>query len=414
MSTTATFEQRATAAGASLRAAFYEGDSMTAPTTHRPPSLEQPTGSRFRGRTLLAAAAAVVAITAGAAVVLDNGDDESALPPAQDPQPTEAAVVTGLLGVPGYPLRITVPDGLAEVDEDPGSRAFRPVDGIDGGIVMSGLRSVDGTSAWTLPADVTTLLRARSDLDVSDVGTRTIAGRQGQSFTLNVRDGATAADVWCPIAGPACFKPLAGKAMDVVVLPTATEPLWIAVEYAPGAEAAVSTLADALFAGMELLTGSTATVQGASLVLPSTWKVSARTDRYLQAGNPTNRDTEGVNIIVPSAVQQPDGTRIDTPADAAAWLASRAGLEVSDLGSVQVDGRPGRLLLTVPTGPQQTLWCGTTETASCFNTGPEGALYAVVPYGDETLVVEVLAMTGTDPQAWAQSTRELLTGVELP
>ena len=246
-----TFEQRATAAGASLRAAFYEGDRMTAPTAFRPRSLEQPTGSRSRGKVLLAAAAAVTALTIGTAVVLGGGGDERALPPAQQPQTQEIALI-GLRDLPDYPIRMTMPTGMFEVDEDAGSRAFRPVSKQPGGVIVTALRSVNGTSATALPADVTTLLSTRTDLVVSDKGTTTIGGRPAQFFTLRVASAARPSDLWCPVSEPLCFKLDPALTSEVLVVETSAEPLWIAIEHDADSRPEMQRLAELLVSSIEL------------------------------------------------------------------------------------------------------------------------------------------------------------------
>lgn len=251
MSTTATFEQRATAAGASLRAAFYEGDPVTTPTTHRPPSVEQPQRRGPRGRVLLAAAAAVVAVATAAAVVLSGDDDDRALPPAQEPQSSES-VLTGLRDLPDYPIRLTMPAGMFEVDEDAGSRAFRPLSKPAGGVVVTALRSVNGTAATALPADVTTLLSTRADVVVSDKGTTTVGGRPAQSFTLTVAPGAQPRDLWCPVSEPLCFKLDTRLTAEVLVVPSSAGPLWISVEHDESSRTEVQRLAEQLISSIEL------------------------------------------------------------------------------------------------------------------------------------------------------------------
>lgn len=250
MSTTATFEERATAAGASLRAAFYEGDPMTAPTTFRPPSVDQPEQKRSRGRVLLAAAAAVTALAAGTAVVMGGGD-EQALPPAQAPQ-TQETELTGLKGLPDYPIRLTMPAGMFEIDEDAGSRAFRPLSKPPGGVVVTALRSVNGTAASALPADVTTLLSTRTDVVVADKGNTTVGGRPAQFFTLTVAPGARPVDLWCPVSEQLCFKLDTRLTSEILVVETSAEPLWIAVEHDADSRAEVQRLAEQLISSIQL------------------------------------------------------------------------------------------------------------------------------------------------------------------
>ena len=249
MSTTATFEQRATAAGASLRAAFYEGDPMTAPTTFRPPTVEQPTGGHSRGAKLLAAAAAVAALAAGTAVVLASTGDERALPPAVQPEPT---VLTGLRDVPDFPIGLTVPEGLVEIDEDAGSRAFRLESGIPGSVLITGLRSLNGRPVGELPADVTAAFASRPDVTVTDRRTANVAGRAAQGFTLTVTPGTRPYDLWCPVEETLCFKLDPKRTAEVLVVPTSAEPLWIAIEFTPGTAQDVRALAAELLAELSL------------------------------------------------------------------------------------------------------------------------------------------------------------------
>lgn len=261
-----TFEQRAQSAGAALRAAFLddtsEGDSMS-PTTTAGPST-QPTGAgpasafpprrRRSSRPLAAAAALVLAGTVGAIAAVTSGDDDSDRLTPAEPAPAPS-VLQGLRDVPEFPIAMTVPPTLREVDEDPGSRAFDatepPVN--SGGVLITALRSVDGVDAAALPADITTLFADRDDVQVSDVGQTTVAGVTGQSFTLTVAEGARyPRDVWCPIQEQLCFKLDPDKTMDVVVLPTAPAPLWIAVEYTPDAQDEVEAAARQLLGSLRL------------------------------------------------------------------------------------------------------------------------------------------------------------------
>lgn len=224
---------------------------MTAPTTFRPPSVEQPTGSRSRGKVLLAAAATVTTLAAGTAVVLGGGGDDRTLPPAQQPQ-TQQTVLTGLRDLPDYPIRMTMPTGMFEVDEDAGSRAFRPVSKQPGGVIVTALRSVNGTSATALPADVTPLLSIRTDVVVSDKGTTTIGGRPAQFFTLRVAPGAQPADLWCPVSEPLCFKLNPALTSEVLVVETSAEPLWITVEHDADSRVEVQRQAEQLISSIEL------------------------------------------------------------------------------------------------------------------------------------------------------------------
>ena len=249
MSTTATFEQRAITAGASLRAAFYEGDPMTAPTTFRPPSLEQPRPRSSRRRNLLAVAAAAAVIAAGAAVVTSGGTQQQSLPPAVQP---EEKVLTGLRDLPDYPIRLTVPSGMFEVDEDAGSRAFRPLSKQPGGVVITALRSINGTPVDQLPQDVTTLLADRPDVVVTDVRATTVAGLDAQAFTLRVAPGTSPSDLWCPVMEPLCFKLDRRLTAEVLVVDTDAEPLWIATEYTPETQAEVTTAAEQLISSIQL------------------------------------------------------------------------------------------------------------------------------------------------------------------
>jgi hypothetical protein len=420
MSTPQTFEQRALSAGAALRTAFFEGEAMTAPTVHRPPSVEQPRPERPRGRAVLAAAAALAVVAAGAAVVLTSGEDQRALPPAEAPQ---EEVLTGLLGLPQFPIRLTVPTGLYEVDEDAGSRAFRPVSRQPGGVVVSALRSVNGVAAADLPADVTAAFATRTDVVVSDERTATVAGRPAQGFTLAVAPGAAPSDLWCPVVEQLCFKLDPGLTMDVLVVPTAAEPLWIAVEHTTGSAQEVRGLGQALVASIALLDPAGIEVDGASLVLPTGWRGYAQTDRYAQAADPQDRDFAGVNLVAVGSVVGPDGARTAAPLDLLAWLKARPQIRTTVLEVLPVGSAQSRLVRVDPVGGNQTLWCGaaagTTVDSSCFNTGPGTVLYLLVPTGSGTLVLERYSdapadgLTDAEVQEWADAHKELVQGLTL-
>lgn len=165
-------------------------------------------------------------------------------------------------------------------------------------------------------------------------------------------------------------------------------------------------------------------VAGVQMPLPAGWQISAQSLRYVQAGNPANRAAEGVNVVVPASVVAPDGTRSATPADLYAWLQARPGLTVQVLRPVEVDGRTGRLVRVDPQNGSNVVWCGgpatSSETSSCFNTGPSTVLYLLVPFGDRTLVLErgIAAvadgeLTGDDLQQWIDAHLEMAATVTL-
>lgn len=420
MSTTQTYEQRALSAGASLRTAFFEGEAMTAPTVHRPPSVEQPRLERPRGRAVLAAAAALAVVAAGTAVVLASGEDQRALPPAEAPQ---EEVLTGLLGLPQFPIRLTVPSGLYEVDEDAGSRAFRPVSRQPGGVVVTALKSVNGVPTADLPADVTAAFAARPDVVVSDRRTATVAGRPAQAFTVGVTPGAQPTDLWCPVVEQLCFKLAPALAMDVLVVPTAAEPLWIGVEHSAASAPEVRELGRQLVDGIDLLDPPRVQITGASLVLPSGWRGFAQTDRYAQAADPRDRDFTGINLVAVGSVVGPDGVRAGAPADLVAWLQARPQVRTTLLKVVPVGSTQGQLVRVDPLGGSQTLWCGSAPGATggrdCFNTGPSTVLYLLIPTGSGTIVLERYSegpadgLTDAELQEWTAAHEQLVPSLTL-
>jgi hypothetical protein len=257
MSTPHSTEERLLAA-----LAYLAEDAMALTDTPRQlERLEKRLARQRPRRTCVVTAAAAVSVAAAAAgaFALSGGltsdpDRDNVLTPADPPAQT---VLTGLRGVPDYPVEMVVPPSLYEVDEDAGTRAFAvkdaPLGG--GGVGLTGLRSIAGFDAASLPADITNVFATRDDVVVEDLGVMTVDGMQGQFVRLTVRPGASARDLWCPIAEPACFKLVPDKTLDVVVLPTGAAPLWFGWEYTPEARAAVEAAAADLAATIDISGG---------------------------------------------------------------------------------------------------------------------------------------------------------------
>lgn len=170
-------------------------------------------------------------------------------------------------------------------------------------------------------------------------------------------------------------------------------------------------------------------LQGASLLVPAQWRTHLSTLRTVSVGLVRSREPgaparDGLNLVVPAGVLGADGAVQPAPADLLAWLQQHDGVTTQVLGTTDVDGRRATLVLTRPTRSSQPLWCGsaspTQDLLACYSTGPVAALYALVPLGEQTLVVDLMeedtSKGFTEPQLarWAADLRTLLATVDLP
>ena len=167
----------------------------------------------------------------------------STTPPPSSPSPSRPGdTVTDFNGPRDIGVRFTVPQGVREIEDGPGKRAYELMNG-DGHLLVGELKHLyavrsngllDPRRVGNDAAAALDVIRSRKDYEVLAQGTVPVDGSEVPLVAIRLAEGAFATDLWCFTHDTSCYKNPEGLTAQTILIPWRDSMIWMNAEWSGG------------------------------------------------------------------------------------------------------------------------------------------------------------------------------------